>query len=435
MPGASPAAQTGGRGSIRWVSEAEASNRAHHHRRRLAGRDPEEDHRSATPLELLFDLTFVVAFGIAANELAHYLAEGDVRTGVLGFAFAAFGVSWAWINYSWFASAYDNDDWVFRLATMVVMIGVIVLALGLEPAFTSIAEGDVLDNRVAVAGYVVMRVPLIFLWARAGRHDPARRPAAMTYIWTIGVAQVFWVMLAVLSLPIGASFAITAVLVGVEMTGPFIAERRKGGTPWHAHHIAERYGLLVIITLGEGIIGTVATINALVHGEQGWTVEAGVVAFAGVALIFATWWTYFVIPWAFVLSRNRDRSFLWGYGHILIFASLAAIGAGLHVAAYSIEGEATIGSTAVVACTAVPFALYILSLYGIYASFTRHGDPFHLTLVAGTAAVLVLAVALAALGVGVAACLVVLVFAPVVTVVGYEIVGHRHVADAMERMT
>ena len=88
-----------------------ADDRAHR-RRPLTGRDPHEAHRSATPLELLFDLTFVVAFGIAANELAHYVAEDHVRPGVVGFCFATFAVTWAWINYSWFASAYDTDDWV-----------------------------------------------------------------------------------------------------------------------------------------------------------------------------------------------------------------------------------------------------------------------------------------------------------------------------------
>ena len=128
--------------------------------------------------------------------------------------------------------------------------------------FASIDEGGVIDNRVAVAGYVVMRVPMIFLWARAARDDPAQRPAAITYIWTIAVAQVCWVGLAIVGLPIGPTFALFAVFIGVEMAGPFVAERRKGGTPWHADHIAERYGLLVIITLGEGIIGTVASINA-----------------------------------------------------------------------------------------------------------------------------------------------------------------------------
>jgi low temperature requirement protein LtrA len=405
-----------------------------HHRRRMAGRDPHEEHRSATPLELLYDLTFVVAFGVAANELAHALAESHFRSGVVGFCFATFAVAWAWINYSWFASAYDTDDWVMRLATMVQMLGVIVLALGLEHAFASLEEGDVLDNGVMVAGYVVMRVPMIFLWLRAARHDPPRRPAALTYVWTIAVAQVFWILLAIVDLSIETTFAIAAVLIGIEMLGPFIAQRRKGGTPWHAHHIAERYGLLVIITLGEGIIGTVASINAVVHGSAGWTVDAAVVAFAGIGLIFATWWTYFAIPWAEVLHLHRERSFTWGYGHIVIFGSLAAIGAGLHVAASSLEHETTLGVLGTVLATAIPVAIYVAALFAIYAAFTRHRDPFHLSLLAGTAGVILLAVVLAAAGAGVAMCLVVLMLAPVVTVVGYETVGYRHVAEAMARM-
>ena len=178
----------------------------------------------------------------------------------------------------------------------------------------------------------------------------------MTYIWTISVAQTFWVVLAIVDLPIGETFAFAAVLIGIEMLGPFLAERRYGGTPWHAHHIAERYGLLVIITLGEGIVGTVASINAVVHGSQGWTVDAAVVALAGVGITFACWWAYFAIPWADVLAVHRERSFIWGYGHIVIFGSLAAIGAGLHVAAYFLDHQTEIGPTGTV---------------------LAHGDPGH----------------------------------------------------------
>lgn len=147
-----------------------------HRRRRLIGRDPGEPHRGATPLELLYDLVFVVAFGQAANELAHYVAEGHVRTAILGFAFAVFVIAWAWGSYSWFASAYDEDDWVCRLATMVQMVGVIILALGLPEVFASFDHGETLDNGVVVAGYIVMRVPMAFQWLRASKHDPARRP-------------------------------------------------------------------------------------------------------------------------------------------------------------------------------------------------------------------------------------------------------------------
>ena len=397
-----------------------------HRRRRLAGRDPDEPHRTATPLELLYDLVFVVAFGQAANELAHYVAEDHVRTGVLGFAFAVFAISWAWISYSWFASAYDEDDWVCRLATMVQMVGVVILALGLPEVFASIDHGEVLDNGVVVAGYIVMRVPMAFQWLRASRHDPARRPAHLTYVWTILVAQVGWTALVFLSLPIGTTFALCLILYAIELAGPAIAERRKGGTPWHPHHIAERYSLLVIITLGEGIIGTVASLSAVVHGPGGWSVDAILVTVAGVGLTFGLWWSYFTAPWGELLALHRERSFFWGYLHMLVFGALAAVGAGLHVAAYYLEHHTEIGPVGTVLSVAVPLAVFVVALYAIWTAMMRTRDPFHTGLLLGTGAVLVLAVALAQAGLDMAWCLVVLALAPVVTVVGYETVGHRH---------
>jgi low temperature requirement protein LtrA len=404
-----------------------------HHRRRFRGRDPGEGHRSATPLELLFDLTLVVAFGVAADELAHYVADDHVLAGVAGFMFAAFAASWAWINYAWFASAYDTDDWVFRLATMVQMVGVIVIALGLPQMFASIDHGDVLDNGVMVAGYVVMRVAVVFLWWEVARHDPARRPAASVYIVTIGVAQAGWIALAILDLPVGTTFVLMSPLFALELAGPYVAER-KWGTPWHPHHIAERYGLLVIITLGEVILGTVAALNALVHGEAGWTVDAALLAVAGVGLTFACWWMYFAVPWAAPLVAHRERGFTFGYGHLAIFAPLAAMGAGLHVAAYALEGEAKIDATGTILSVVIPVAIFALAFYALYSFLMRARDPFHLALLAGMAAFLALSVVLAAAGVAIAVCLLVVMLAPVVTVVGYETLGHRHLADAMERL-
>ena len=141
----------------------------------MSGRDPHELHRAATPLELLYDLTFVVAFGAASNEAAHYFAEGHWRTGLIGFGFAMFAVIWAWIQNTWFASAYDTDDWIYRLLTMVQMVGVLVLALGLPLMFESIEQGDHVDNGVMVLGYVIMRAGLVALWLRVASHDVVRR--------------------------------------------------------------------------------------------------------------------------------------------------------------------------------------------------------------------------------------------------------------------
>jgi low temperature requirement protein LtrA len=322
---------------------------------------------------------------------------------------------------------------VFRLATMVQMVGVIVLSLGMPQMFASIDHGDTLDNGVIVAGYVIMRMALVPLWWQVSRHDPRRAPAARTYVAVVGSAQVGWVLLAVLSLPIGTTFALCSILYAVELTGPFVAER-KAPTPWHAEHIAERYGLLLIITLGEVIIGTVAALNAVVHGEAGWTVDAALLAVAGVGLAFGCWWMYFAVPWAEPLVRHRGRAWAFGYGHLVVFSSLAAMGAGLHVAAFALEGEAKIGATGTVLSVAIPFALYATMFYALYSLLMRASDPFHLWLLAGMAAIVVLSVVLAAAGVSVPVCLVVLALAPAVTVVGHETVGHRHIAEALERL-
>lgn len=84
-----------------------------------------------TLFELLYDLMIVVAFGMVVDELVHAIVEGHVWLGIGGFVFVSFGVIWVWLNYLWFAFVYDIDDWVFWLATMVQMVGVVVLLFGL----------------------------------------------------------------------------------------------------------------------------------------------------------------------------------------------------------------------------------------------------------------------------------------------------------------
>ena len=130
---------------------------------------------------------------------------------------------------------------------------------------------------------------------------------------------------------------------------------------------------------------------------------------------------------------HRERLFPWGYGHMLIFGSIAATGPGLHVAAYYIGDEAHIGATATVLTVAVPVAVYVLTLFALYTFLVRAVDPFHLTLLAGTAALLVLPVILATIGAPMAVCLVVLMLAPLVPVIGYETLGYRHMAVAVQR--
>ncbi|QIF03000.1 low temperature requirement protein A [Roseimicrobium sp. ORNL1] len=405
-----------------------------HHRRRMGGRDRHEAHRVATPLELLFDLTFVIAFGLAASQFAHAMAEGHYGAGLLGFGFASFAISWAWINFSWFSSAYDTDDWIFRVVTMVQMIGVLVLAIGLPPMFASIEHGEHLDNSTMVLGYVIMRVAMVTQWLRAAKQDRSRRRACLTYATAISVAQIGWLVQVFLDFPVGVSVIFAVILAVIEMLGPYIAERRDGGTPWHAHHIAERYSCFAIIALGEGVVGSVATLSAVVE-ENGWTMDTALVGIAGTGLTFGMWWVYYMLPSAEILHTHRNRSFVWGYGLILVIASIVATGAGLHAAAYFIEHKAHIGPVATVFTVAIPVALFLGGIYALYFYLVRRIEPLHVWLLTGTLAVIGIAVVAASLGVGMATCLVIVMLAPVVTVVGYEVQGHRYQAEALAKQT
>lgn len=396
-----------------------------HRLRSMSGRDPLEAGRAASTLELLFDLTFVIGFGTAASQFAHYLAEGHVAVAVVGFVFGAFAVAWAWMNWSWFASAYDTDDWAYRLLTLVQMIGTLILSLGLPSLFASIDSGEHIDNRTMVSGYVVMRVPMIIQWLRAARADSARRGVCLIYARTIAVAQTGWVVLALAPLTLWPSVTLALLLISVEIVGPVLVSRRHGGTPWHPHHIAERYGLLVIIALGEGLLGTMAALSTL-FDASGWSVDFVLVGLAGVGLTFGIWWSYFLFPSGDLLHHHRARSPIWGNGHIPLLIAVVAVGGGLHLAAYSLGGEAALSPTATILAVAVPVAAYIVLVYVLFGALTRALRPMHWWMLAGSMALTVTAVGFVAAGGAMPVGLTVVAAVPWVTVVGQEIEAFRH---------
>ena len=112
-------------------------------------------------------------------------------------------------------------------------------------------------------------------------------------------------------------------------------------------------------------MGTVATLSAVVE-EQGWTMDAALVCIAGIGLTFGMWWVYYMLPSAQILHAHRNRSFVWGYGQMVIVAAIVATGAGLHVAAYFIEHKAHIGALATVLSVAIPVGVFLGSIYALY---------------------------------------------------------------------
>src|SRR3954471_8474570 len=141
----------------------------------MVGRSSDERFRVSTPLELFFDLCFVVAVSQAAAPLHHSIAEHQVRHGLTGYLMVFFAIWWAWMNFTWFASAYDTDDDVYRITTFVQIAGALVLAAGVASAFDD-------ANWVGITlGYVVMRLAMVAQWVRAARADEQRRATALRY--------------------------------------------------------------------------------------------------------------------------------------------------------------------------------------------------------------------------------------------------------------
>ena len=352
--------------------------------RRMSGRDPGEAHRASTPLELLFDLTFVVAVAQAAAQLEHALAQDHAAHALEGYAVVFFGLWWAWVNFTWFGSAYDTDDVAYRLLTLLQMAGVLVFAAGIPAAFEHFHYATV------VAGYVIMRMAMVAQWLRAAHSDPAGRAATLRYAAGITVVQLAWIgRLWLTGLPGLASFA---VLVAAELAVPAWAEFRGQATPWHPGHISERYGLFTIIVLGEVIAAIAAAVQtALSHSQV--SAALLIIAAAGLGLVFALWWSYFKHSATEQIRESLPWTFVWAFAHYLIFASVAALGAGLQVTVGTLDHHAGVTPLFAAFTVAIPVATFIvvLGLLGAHAGSERFG--IRLTLLT---AVLILAGAAAA---------------------------------------
>lgn len=288
----------------------------------MKGRDIDEVHRVSTPLESLFDLTSAVAVSIAATRLYHDLLSIKPELAFVRFMLAFMSIWWPWMSFTWFSSAYDTDDVPYRIATFVQMVGVLLIAAGL-PETAAV-------NITGVVGFTLMRVALVVLWLRASVEHKERRTTCLRYAAAISALQLLWIANA-LWLPHEWLLLTFSVLMTLELVVPVWAAQA-GETPWHPNHIAERYGFFTIILLGECIAGAANAMNNVLQ-VQGLSINLVVVSVAIVGLIMGLWWAYFLIPFAQVLRYRRERGFVWGYGHALVFASLAILGGILLVVA------------------------------------------------------------------------------------------------------
>lgn len=320
----------------------------------MTGRDPGQQHRAASPLELFFDLVFVVAVSQASQNLHHGIVEGRAGESTLSYVMIFFAIWWAWMNFTWFASAFDVDDWLYRVTTIVQMGGVLVLATGVHAAM---AEGQ---WAVVTWGYVIMRLAMVAQWVRLAVSDPEQRAVAVRYAVGIAFVQLVWVVRILFESDVQFwTFWPAAVL---ELLVPVWAERSRT-TPWHPHHIAERYGLFTLIVLGESLL---ASSNAIIPALGATSHPEGLVGLAvtGILIAAGMWWMYFSREQGDRLTTTQ-QAFAFGYAHGLVFAAAGAVSAGIEVELELLEhAEHLSASTASLSFT-IPVAVFMVTVWAV----------------------------------------------------------------------
>lgn len=318
----------------------------------LQARDPDEAHRASTQLELLFDLISVIAIAVVTAGLHHAIAEGHGLEKLPAFLFFFTAIWWAWMNFTWFASAFDNDGPVYRLLVMLIMAGELVFAGGVGSMF------ETLDLSWGVLGWSIMRIGMAALWLRASA-NPEYRVTSLRYALGILLAQAGWIAFYFATTPGSVSFYVFGIVCFLgEFAVPLFAESARV-TPFHRHHMIERYGLLTIISLGEIMLSISLGFGALYGGHPGWLPVSTSVS--ALVIVFCMFWIYFDeedhLP-----VRDFMTAFIWGYGHVFIFGAIAVLGAGiaaeLDVASH--HGHAT--QAAVAWWLGVPLAVFFVGL-------------------------------------------------------------------------
>jgi low temperature requirement protein LtrA len=325
------------------------------HLSRMQPRDPAQPHRAASSLELFFDLVFVVAVSITSAQLHHALSHGDVVHGITSYAMLFFAIWWAWMNFTWFATSFDTDDWLYRVTTIVQMGGVLVLAAGVPAAFE---HGDF---RMPVLGYIVMRVAMIAQWLRASRGAGELRGATRRYAAGIAAVQVLWVLF--LLIPSGTLQLIAFIVFALlEVSIPVFAEYRRQ-TPWHPHHITERYGLFTLIVLGESLL---ASANAIIDASHELESFVPLISISVLTLVVTAslWWIYFWPPHHRAIT-TFGRSLRYGYTHYLVFAAAAAFSAGIEVELDVLTGESHLSTAEASLTVTIPIALFLLAIWWV----------------------------------------------------------------------
>ncbi|HEU4895036.1 MAG TPA: low temperature requirement protein A [Acidimicrobiia bacterium] len=276
----------------------------------------EEGHRSATWLELFYDLVFVVAVAVLAVRLLGDSSGAGIATYFGYFAL----IWWLWASHTFYADRYDTDDLVYRLLAAGQMAAVVIIA-------ASLSVGVASSTTAFAVGYAICRIILVVMYWRAYRHVHETRPLLRGYIYGFGLAAAIWTASAFV--PNNTRYVLWAIALCIDLATPWVMRIEQAKVPFDVSHLPERFGLFTILVLGESIAAVVA---GLAHVEWGFSPVLTSALAVGIAT--SLWWLYFDNARGSVVRRDPSvrrtwRPTVWLYAHLPLAASLVSGGVAL----------------------------------------------------------------------------------------------------------
>ncbi|MGB5635535.1 MAG: low temperature requirement protein A [Waterburya sp.] len=313
---------------------------------KLRREECEEGERSATWLELFFDLIFVVAIA----QLAHNFNRDFSFMGLAKLGILFVPVWWCWIGATFYDTRFDNDGLVDRLITLMQMAIAASMAANIHHAFGS--------SSVAFAlSYIAFRVVLVSQYLHAGYHVPQARHLTNWYAAGFAISLTFWI--ASVFVPLPWRFALWGLGLMIDFATPLTAGERVKKVPPNMAHTTERIGLFTIIVLGESIVAVVGGVS-----EKEWTPMSIAIALLGLSIAFSFWWMYFDTveesPLHAMRKGKMKIALTWLYAHLPLAIGLTATGVGVEKMIHGLGHDSATGEK-VLFCLAVTLCLLILS--------------------------------------------------------------------------
>jgi low temperature requirement protein LtrA len=284
-------------------------------------RSVEPGHRQATWAELFFDLIFVVAVA----QLAAFLLHNLTWRGVGIYMLAYLPVWLGWVFATIYANRFDTDDFGQRFITFAQMLAVAAMA-------ASIAEETGLQFAIAIA---VFRLLVALSYVRVRAAVPAAVPIANRTMSQMLVSAGIWFGSTFVEGNVRLAFWALAILV--ELAVAFVPQwqRLSASVPLHHGHLPERFGLFVIIVLGETVLAVVVGV-----AEADWAATAAIFGGIGLTISFSLWWIYFETVTAEAMRHlGAFRPIGWILAHAPLVMGITALGVGIEIAVHVESGE------------------------------------------------------------------------------------------------